>query len=133
MIAGPTPPGPLRDLAVNLIGALDGPMSGWLGLTRVDAGNALRQVRSADPRLLVFTTGDGPVPDLTRLADAVCSWCARNDGERDQPAVSFGADGVTVRVRSDVTQSPQRLAEFVEFGLACHTALSGRPSQREVT
>ncbi|MCX2932199.1 hypothetical protein ORI20_18150 [Mycobacterium sp. CVI_P3] len=124
VLAGPSPPGPMRDMAIGLIGSLDGPLRGWLGLTRVGGGARLRPLSSADPRLLVLATVDGEVPGLAGVADAVSTWCARYGGERDQPAVTLDTDGVTVRVRSDAMHSPERLLAFVELGMACRTALA---------
>ncbi len=123
LLAGPSPPGPLRDMAIGLIGSLNGPLRGWLGLTRVGDGAELRALDTPDPRLLAFTTADGDGAGLAGVADAVSAWCARYDNERDQPAVTLDTDGVTVRVRSDAMQAPERLLAFVELGLACRTAL----------
>lgn len=123
MLAGPSPPGALRELAIGLIGSLDGPLPGWLGLTRVGGGARLRPLSSADPRLLVLATADDDVPGLAGVADAVSAWCARFRAERDQPAVTLDTDGVTVRVRTDAMQAPDRLLAFVELGLACRAAL----------
>lgn len=123
LLAGPSPPGPLRDMAIGLIGSMAGPARGWLGLTRFGDGARLRPLSSADPRLLVFVTADRDGPELTAVADAVCAWCARHGDERDQPAVTLDTDGVTVRVRSDATRAPECLQDFVELGLACRIAL----------
>lgn len=128
VLAGPTPPGPLRDVAVDLLDSLGGPMRGWLGLTRVGGGARLRPLRSADPRLLVLTTADSDVSGLAGVADAVTGWCSRYGSERDQPAVTLDADGVTVRVRTDVMRAPERLLAFVELGIGCRAAL-GDPAR----
>lgn len=126
VLAGPSPPGALRELAIGLIGSLEGPLPGWLGLTRVGGGTRLRALGSADPRLLVLTTGDDGVPGLAGVADAVSAWRERYPGERDQPAVTLDTDGVTVRVRTDAMQAPERLLAFVELGLGCRAALGDR-------
>ena len=62
-------------MAIGLIGSLDGPMRGWLGLSRVGGGARLRPLSSADPRLLVLATADDDVPGLAGVADAVSAWC----------------------------------------------------------
>ena len=126
VLAGPSPPGPLREMAIGLIGSLDGRTRGWLGLGRVGGGAPLRALDAADPRLLVLATTDDEVPGLAGVADAVSAWCASYPAERDQPAVTLDADGVTVRVRTDVMQAPLRLQAFVELGLACRAALGDR-------
>lgn len=126
LIAGPTPPAPLRDLAVGLIGTVNAKMGGWLGLTRTGAGAPWRQVASADPRLLVLVTdGCGPVGTFSGVADAVAHWCSNYGRDREQPAVIVDSDGVSVRVRVDVLQSAAHLTAFVELGEQCRGALAG--------
>lgn len=123
ILAGPTPPGPLRDLAVQLLKTANERVRGWLGLAKVSDGLQLRPLETADPRLLVLTTEATAAPPLAALADAIDTWCTRFGAERDQPAVVFGSDGVTVRIRSDALQTPDRLTDFVDLGIASRIAL----------
>lgn len=126
LIAGPTPPAPLRDLAVGLIGTVNPKVGGWLGLNHVEAGAPWQQVASADPRLLVLASdGIGPVGTLSGVADAVARWCSNYGGDREQPAVVIDSAGVSVRVRMDVLQSAAHLMAFVELGEQCRGALAG--------
>ncbi len=126
VVVGPSPPEPMRTLAVNLIGSLDPKMSGWLGLARVGDGAPLRHLPSVDHRLLALATDSaGPVGALTEVANAVANWCTEHRSEREQPAVTFGTDGVTVRVRIDVLRSTDQLAAFVDLGKRCAAALDG--------
>ena len=42
LVAGPAPPGELRELATGLISALPAPLADWLGLDRFSGGRPLR-------------------------------------------------------------------------------------------
>lgn len=126
LIAGPTPPDPLRDLAVQLVGSVQphSRLSGWLGLARVGDGMALRQISAADSRLLVFGTGElKRASFLSGVADAVDVWTADYSSEREQAAVRFDEQGVQVRVRVNVLRSADQLAAFVELGTRCAASL----------
>lgn len=125
LLAGPSPPGPVREIAVALIGSLDAKLAGWIGMARVDGGQPLQNVLPSDPRLLVLGTADTEVPGtLAAVADAVDQWCARYPSEREQPAVSLSEAGLEVRVRVDVLSSAARLADFVDLGEKCRAGVA---------
>lgn len=125
LLAGPSPPGPVREIAVALIGSLDAKLAGWIGMARVDGGQPLQTVLPSDPRLLVLGTTDTETPGmLSAVADAVAGWCARYPSEREQPAVSLSESGLEVRVRVDVLSSAARLADFVDLCEGCRAGVA---------
>ena len=123
VVVGPTPPEQLRELTIHMIGALDGRMRGWLGIARVAGGETLRHLPSVDVRLLGLATDDaGAVGPLTGVADAVAGWCASYGSEREQPAVTFDAAGVRVRVRWTYCDHPTSSAPSSSWGDSARAA-----------
>lgn len=126
LLAGPSPPGPARAIAVALIDSLDPKLAGWIGMGRVGDGQPLQHELPADPRLLVLGTADAvALGTLAAVADAVEEWCARYRSEREQPALSLSGDGLEVRVRVDVMSSAAQLADFVALCEKCRAAVAG--------
>ncbi|CAN5467054.1 hypothetical protein BH11ACT7_BH11ACT7_17900 [soil metagenome] len=126
LVAGPSPPPEMRDIAISAFAALPGRLKGWLGMTRPVAGAGLQIAEEVDPRLLAFVTeGQAHATgSLTAMADAVDTWCGNYGREREQPAVSLNAEGIQIRVRVDVSRSPAQLSAFVDLGRRCRAALS---------
>lgn len=127
VIAGPTPPEPMRQLAVQLIGSIppDSKVGGWLGLARVGNGEPLRHLPSVDARLLALATGASvPLGSLSGVADAVQSWTTSYSSERAQPTITFDSRGVLVRVRVDVLKSVDQLVAFVDLAKSCAASLA---------
>ncbi|MFV0495834.1 hypothetical protein [Mycobacterium sp.] len=124
-LVGPSPPGPLRELAVGLLGSMPDRMAGWLGMDRLDDGKRLRPKDIDDQRLLALATDDmADVGRMLVLASTVEDWCARHPAEREQPVVSISGEGVQVRVRCDVLSSATFLQDFVAFGQRCQALLA---------
>lgn len=127
VIVGPTPPEPMRELAVQLIGSIppNGKFGGWLGLAHVGKGEPLRHLTSVDARLLALSTGHpGQLGSLSGVAAAVESWTTSYSSERAQPAITFDGEGVRVRVRVGVLKSVDQLVAFVDLGHSCASSLA---------
>ena len=124
LVAGPTPPGLLRELATGLMGSAPPAVTRWLGLDRFSGGRPLQALPTMDERLLVFATdGIGPTGKMRTVADAISDWCATFDTERAQPVLTIDKSGISVRVRTDVLESVTMADAFVNLGLRCRGAL----------
>ncbi|MCG7579995.1 hypothetical protein [Mycolicibacterium sp. OfavD-34-C] len=124
LVAGPAPPGELRELATGLISTLPAPLADWLGLDRFGGERPLRALPAMDQRLLVFATdGIGPTGTMRNVADAIGDWCGRFDAEREQPVLTVDRTGISVRVRTDVLRSVEMADAFVNLGLRCRGSL----------
>lgn len=121
LVIGPPTPLAAAETAANLLQQLDNPLGqkllGRLLGDDLSKYATVLQHYPAPANITVFASAS-PAPrfDLNDLGKAIATWTPQVTGERGQPVVMFGPDGLRLRLRHGTSRA-DHMENFIDFAL----------------